>query len=463
MGFKFIDLFSGIGGFHAALSALGGECVLASDIDANARRVYADNWNHTPLADINDFANDKIVQVPDHEILVGGFPCQPFSKSGHQHGMEEARGTLFWNIAKIIEAKKPKIVLLENVRNLVGPRHIHEWKIIIRTLRELGYRVSESPLIVSPHQIKPEFGGRPQVRDRVLIAATRYPKGWSEMPNVVKPPDLDWALLANSFEWNLRKDLPLEEFDKINQLGLTLSKEEKLWLATWEKIVRAIKKNRGKLPGFPLWFDAWPIKNRRASLIIDSSFPDWKNEFILKNQVFFKTHQKIIQDWYEKNQVIDEFPPSRRKLEWQAQEAESFKQCVAHFRPSGIRIKRATYVPALVAITQTSILCDEKRRLTVREASRLQGFPDWFRFYNQNDNISYKQLGNAVNIGVIYQTLKATVRRDFDLLTDSPDLQRLILGSPDNPDLILADSLNVLNHKEKMTQLQGELPLRLVN
>jgi DNA (cytosine-5)-methyltransferase 1 len=128
MSFRFIDLFAGIGGFHAALSALGGECVMASEIDSNAVNVYKANWGIEPLGDITEFANEDSVKVPDHEVLVGGFPCQPFSKSGYQKGMDEARGTLFWNIARIIEEKKPKIVLLENVRNISGPKHKHEWE-----------------------------------------------------------------------------------------------------------------------------------------------------------------------------------------------------------------------------------------------------------------------------------------------------------------------------------------------
>ena len=91
--------------------------------------------------------------------------------------MDETRGTLYWNILQIIEKRKPKVVLLENVRNLAGPRHLHEWQVIIETLREEGYRVSETPAIFSPHLLPPERGGRPQVRERVFITATYNPTG----------------------------------------------------------------------------------------------------------------------------------------------------------------------------------------------------------------------------------------------------------------------------------------------
>ena len=137
MSFTFIDLFAGIGGFHGALSALGGECVYASEIDKDAARIYNRNWGIQPDGDITLAANENNMDVPEHDVLVGGFPCQPFSKSGKQRGMDEARGTLFWNIARIIEVRKPKIVLLENVRNIAGPRHEHEWEVIIETLRQL--------------------------------------------------------------------------------------------------------------------------------------------------------------------------------------------------------------------------------------------------------------------------------------------------------------------------------------
>src|SRR6476620_7907143 len=89
-----------------------------------------------------------------------------------QRGMDEARGTLFWNICEILRVRQPAVVLLENVRNIAGPRHTHEWQVIIRSLRELGYRVSSKPIVFSPHLLPPERGGRPQVRERVFIVGT---------------------------------------------------------------------------------------------------------------------------------------------------------------------------------------------------------------------------------------------------------------------------------------------------
>lgn len=109
-----------------------------------------------------------------------------------------------------------------------------------------------------------------------------------------------------------------------------------------------------------------------------------------------------------------------------------------HFRPSGIRAKKATYVPALVAITQTSVIGSQRRKMTVRECARLQSFPDAFGFGHQPASASYKQLGNGVNLGVVYQVLKALVRRDQDLLASSPDLLASILSAPRDADLKLS-------------------------
>jgi DNA (cytosine-5)-methyltransferase 1 len=160
--FKFIDLFSGVGGFHHALSSpeFGGECVLASDIEETCKQVYLSTWpemkNGGWVGDIrsltlNEDGTDKTMKVvdklvPDHDVLCAGFPCQPFSKSGSQLGtLDSTRGTLFFDIMTIVKAKRPKFLILENVRNLAGPRHRETWATIVEAIRELNYRVSDEP------------------------------------------------------------------------------------------------------------------------------------------------------------------------------------------------------------------------------------------------------------------------------------------------------------------------------
>jgi len=452
MAFTFVDLFAGIGGFHAALGAMGGKCVYASEWDKDSARIYERNWNLKPDGDITLAANDEVMNVPEHDVLVGGFPCQPFSKSGKQMGMEETRGTLFWNIAKIIEVRKPTLVLLENVRNIAGPRHMHEWKVIIETLRELGYRVSEDPMVVSPHLIHPEFGGRPQVRDRVFIAATKIPKGIPNFKYNIEIPNLD--TVKKNWDpqgWNLNKDLPLEKLKNAkSKKAVALNETEIEWIEAWNEFVVLMReKLEGKsLPGFPIWAGDWVLEK---DLVIPPGTPDWKENFLRKNAQFYTEHKSVLNKWLKKWHNLEHFPPSRRMFEWQAQDTKTLWETIMHFRPSGIRAKKATYVPALVAITQTSIIGKQKRRITVREGARLQGLPDWFDFVDQADKISYKQLGNGVNVGAVYNVVKAQVIRDLDLLGDMPALTRSILGAPANPDSVLASHQSFHNY-EPMTE-----------
>lgn len=145
-----------------------------------------------------------------------------------------------------------------------------------------------------------------------------------------------------------------------------------------------------------------------------------EKEFLIKNAEFYTQHRTLLNKWLKKWNHLEEFPPSRRKLEWQAQDTQSLWETILHFRPSGIRAKKPTYVPALVAITQTSIIGKQKRRITVREGARLQGLPEWFDFVDQGDPRAYKQLGNGVNVGAVYNVIRAQVLRDIDLLRRNP-------------------------------------------
>jgi DNA (cytosine-5)-methyltransferase 1 len=436
--FKFIDLFAGIGGFHAALSAFGGTCKYAIELDPKSASVYERNWGINPLGDITLDANEDVMKVPAHDVLTAGFPCQPFSKSGAQRGMDETRGTLFWNIAKIIEARRPSIVVLENVRNLVGPRHLHEWQVIVETLKDLNYRVSETPAVFSPHLLPPNRGGRPQVRERVFITATYNPRGvgdgLSVSPVATSSVGIDgWD---PKIEWHLN-DM-LDEAHVIP--GCELSRSEILWIDAWDDFVRLMRTRRlgRRLPGFPIWADSWRDYDSR----IPAGTPDWKVSHLRKNYEFYLAHKAILDEWAEKWGIFTEaFPPSRRKLEWQAQDTARLWDTVMHFRPSGIRAKRATYFPALVAITQTSVIGPRERRLSPREAARLQGLPDWFDFGDQSASDTYRQLGNGVNVGVVWHILREHVRRDEDILKHTAPGRRIISAVLDaslSPDTILA-------------------------
>lgn len=430
--FKFVDLFAGIGGFHAALGALGGECVYAVEKDPAAAAVYERNWGISALGDIVADTSDRMV-VPDHDVLAAGFPCQPFSKSGFQRGMEEARGTLFWNICEILRVRKPAVVLLENVRNIAGPRHTHEWEVIIRSLRDLGYQVSSRPIVFSPHLLPPERGGRPQVRERVFIVGTYVGKQDAYV-------DIDPAVPHRAVDgwspdlWSLEDHLPVQPaLDAKTELKTRLSSAETTWIDAWNDFVTTLRSNGvEKLPGFPVWVDAWVHED---DLIVEDGTPDWKANFLRKNSAFYTKHRILLEEWLERWNYLRDFPASRRKFEWQAQAATSLDETVMHLRPSGLRAKRATYVPALVAITQTSILGDRRRRLSPREVARLQGLPEWFDFGPQPDAATYKQAGNGVNVGAAYHVLREHVlAHRTPVAKCAPDLAMAITHSNESPD-----------------------------
>ena len=215
------------------------------------------------------------------------------------------------------------------------------------------------------------------------------------------------------------------------------------------------KKNpKQNLPGFPIWVDEW---KDRAKLRIPSGTPEWKENFLIKNSELYTANKKELDAWLKKYNQLQDFPPSRRKFEWQAQDSKSLYDTIMHFRPSGIRAKKATYVPAMVAITQTSIVGKQLRRISIREGSRLQGLPEWFDFMDQPASATYKQLGNGVNVGAVYNVMKALVIRDLDLLKTNSDLSRSILSAPANPDEALI-SFKGLHQSEKASKIE----LRLV-
>jgi len=159
----FVDLFCGIGGFHVAASNLGMECVFACDIDSEARHAYQHNFGMHPHGDITSIASKNI---PDHDLLCAGFPCQPFSIIGSRKGFSDPRGTLFFEIARIIRDKKPKAVVLENVRQLATIDKGKTLESILDTLRQLGYWVDYKILNALNF-------GVPQKRERILIVATQ--------------------------------------------------------------------------------------------------------------------------------------------------------------------------------------------------------------------------------------------------------------------------------------------------
>lgn len=377
--FKFIDLFAGIGGFHQAMVQLGGQCVYASEIDKFCIERYKENYNIDADHDITKINPEE---VPDHDVLCGGFPCQTFSKAGKQKGFEETRGTLFFYIEKILQAKKPKYIILENVRNLVSHDNGNTWKVIRQHIIDCGYRITENPIIMSPHQL-----GIPQLRERVVILGVYDPD------NTDKYLNIDLGTMKD------KKDNSIESMlePNNNEDKYKISKQEERVLSAWDEFYKMIDL---KVIGFPIIVDFFDGH-------IDPDYPNWKKQFVEKNHALYVLNKNAIDRWIKKWKVYETFTPTQRKMEWQAGSSiESIWEGLIQFRPSGVRVKSPNCFPALVAMVQVPIVGKYKRRLTIREAARLQSFPDSFIF-DSNDYQAYKQFGNAVNVNVIKTAAEA--------------------------------------------------------
>ncbi|MDR3141662.1 MAG: DNA (cytosine-5-)-methyltransferase [Tannerellaceae bacterium] len=191
---KFTDLFCGIGGFRQAMdeacreNGLIPNCVFSSDIDPACQSGYAENFGERPFGDITE-ADEK--DIPDHDILFAGFPCQPFSIIGQRKGFEDTRGTLFFDIARILKEKQPEAFILENVKQLVGHNKGQTLDVILHTLRELGYHVQYAVLNALDY-------GLPQKRERVIIVGHRRPVLFS-----FPPPERPFKPLAEILEKNV--------------------------------------------------------------------------------------------------------------------------------------------------------------------------------------------------------------------------------------------------------------------
>ena len=382
--FAFVDLFSGIGGFHQGMTHFGGHCVLASDIDSAAIKVYKKNYGVDSNRNVRDIPEKD---VPDHDVLCAGFPCQAFSKAGKQEGfLDQTRGTLFFEVARILKEERPKYIMLENVGNLVSHDGGNTYRVVCETLKSLGYRLPEKPLILSPHQF-----GIPQVRERIYIPGVFDPK------HVDKPIDISFPALLDKKDNSIDSVLESGEVDR----SYAISEHTERVRTAWDEFCHGIDLD---IVGFPVWSQYFKTKT------IDPDFPEWKKIFIRKNQDLYQRNKTFIDGWLKKWNNLKDFTPTERKFEWQCGTSiSSVWEAVIQMRPSGVRVKKPDVFQALVALVQTPIIGKYKRKLTVREAARLQSFPDSF-IPDENEQQAYKQFGNSVNIKVLEEIFSRLIQ-----------------------------------------------------
>lgn len=375
---KYIDLFAGIGGFHLAMSDFDGECVFASEIDSAAIQTYQENYG---IDSSNDITKVKPEDLPHYDMMCAGFPCQAFSKAGHQKGFEETRGTLFFDMVRLlkyrVDSGEPvKYILFENVRNLISHDNHNTYRVIMDTLKELGYKVNSEPIIVSPH-----FIGIPQLRERAFILGV-HKKYTNE--------DIDLNI-----EFKHRRNIT-NAYDIINNHRVSdkyyISEYENTVLTAWDEFYKGIKED---VIGFPIWAEYF------IEYDIEDDMPKWKKDFIVRNKRLYFNNKEFIDSWLFKWNNLESFVKTHRKFEWQCgKHCNSIWEGIIQFRPSGVRVKRPTEFPALVAMVHIPILGKYKRRLTVKEVAKLQSFPDDF-IINKDEKQALKQFGNSVNVDVI--------------------------------------------------------------
>lgn len=227
--FTFIDLFAGIGGFRLIMEEIGGHCVFSSEFDKKSVETYLKNFGETPSGDINKI---KTKEIPDHDVLCAGFPCQAFSRSGKTLGFEDTRGTLFFEILRIAKDKKPKVLFLENVSNLKSHDQGRTFKIMKKSLEKIGYQVSEEIFNAK------DFG-LAQSRERIIIVASKKKFDFSAVKKVNK------KVKIKDIEDKSGEVLKPEEYTIIDK---SLWKEQKSGLIFCGYLNKAQRKT-GVLPG----------------------------------------------------------------------------------------------------------------------------------------------------------------------------------------------------------------------
>jgi DNA (cytosine-5)-methyltransferase 1 len=195
-------------------------------------------------------------------------------------------------------------------------------------------------------------------------------------------------------------DILLNDNEIENLDAYKLKPEMIEWIDNWNEFLQGIKCDR--LPGFPVWADSLCALEDNHMMPEWDNMPGWMKTFIKKNNELWQNNKEFIDQWLVKAKKNRLFFGSKAKLEWQAGETKhpDVWQHIMQIRPSGLRVKPGTYFPALVAITQTSIVGKKKRFLTPRECARLQSFPDTFK-YDDKSAQAYKQFGNSINVALV--------------------------------------------------------------
>ncbi len=311
--FTFIDLFAGIGGMRIGFQNAGGRCVFSSEFDRHAQETYEVNHGERPFGDITKISP---AEIPDHDVLLAGFPCQPFSHAGLKLGIEDTRGTLFHNIAQILEAKRPKFALLENVRGLISHRGGQTLQVILKALTSIQYDCNISSKVI-------ETGTTTQIQEAAKSMVLR---------------SVDFGVPQN---------------------------RQRIYIVLWRK---------GALERFD-----YPTPSGEPTRVGDILESHPSEKYRLSNRLW-SGHQ-------------------RRKME-NAKNGKGFGFGLVSPESRYANTISARYYKDGSEILVADIPGENPRKLTHREAARLQGFPESFAIH-QSVVQGYKQFGNSVSVPVI--------------------------------------------------------------
>ena len=420
---KFADVFAGLGGFHLGLASSGGfECVFASELDEELRKLYMKNFDMDVHGDITK-VDEKT--IPKHDILCAGFPCQPFSLAGRKKGSKcPESGKLIDEVLRIANHHRPNFLLLENVPNILTISDGAFWRYMKKSFEGLGYKVVYK--IISPEDI-----GIPQNRKRVFILGSQHHR------------------LLDKFMW--------PEVSMVNKLSINdilepwrnqrkLEQKKTTQLTHWQQLLTCC--SLGYLPSIsivaPEFGADYPVDFRGKSLSEMRRYhgsygvsleycksreelyrqlpsytrksgrvPKWLLQSVNYSRVLYGNNKAFLTDW---SQSLDKSNNSWQILEWRGYgDIHDLSKHILQFRPSGIRVMKKERAPSLVAMTPTQIpiIGSDMRYMAKHEAARLQHLHK-LRYIPDNDRKAFEAFGNAVNakiVGMIADGIKAVLQQ----------------------------------------------------
>ena len=419
---RFVDLFAGIGGirlgFERACSELEipSKCVFSSEIDQRAKETYELNFSEIPQGDIT-----QITSFPDFDLLLAGFPCQPFSHAGQHRGLDDTRGTLFFHIARILEEKRPRAFILENVRGLTTNDKGRTFELILQTLKSLGYGVHW--LLLNSCSF-----GVPQNRLRLFIVGALDAAPCTSLISDKGPAD------SHAYKVDRVPTLFPHENDfpvVLQALQTRVSKKYQCSSAFIDMLSRVVGDDFTRLHGVRLIdyrngnsIHSWDLGIKGICTVEEQEFmsllianrrkkhfgkdQDGKKLTLEQIRTFCdapkleQTIEGLLTKGYLKKHG-DRFDPVCGNMSF-----EVFK----FLDPNSISITLTASDAQRLGIVQRNV----PRRITPRECARLQGFPDDFKAH-QNDTAAYKQFGNSVTVPVVEAVARDLVSENFSLFS----------------------------------------------